>query len=90
MLVHLQTTWTFLPLTRPELGEPNDALHVDGQGRLASQVSNSGQALREQMGSKLGYLLLFHQSSHLKRNTSALPPKLTRTPELFFGEIRTQ
>ena len=69
-MVHLQTTWTFLPLARPELGEPNDALHVDGQGRLAPQVSNSGQALREQMGAKLGYLLLFHQSGHLKRNTS--------------------
>ena len=66
MLVHLQTTWTFLPLARPELGEPNDALHVDGQGRLAPQVSNSGQALQEQMGAKLGYLLLFHQSDHLK------------------------
>ena len=49
----LQTNWPLVPLTRPELGKPDDALHVQDNSGLVAKVTRTSQALREQLLTKL-------------------------------------
>ena len=49
----LQTDWPLVPLTRPELGKLDDALHVEDNSGLVSKVTGTNQALREQLRTKL-------------------------------------
>ena len=52
-VIYLQTNWSFIPITRPELGKLDDALHVEDNGWLVSKVPRRSQALGQQLCTKL-------------------------------------